>query len=52
MALLYGDENFDYPVVEHLRLLGHDVLTVQEAGKGGGDMTKYSQMPPPPAGPF
>ena len=26
MALLYADENFDYPVVEHLRLLGHDVV--------------------------
>lgn len=37
MALLYADENFDYRVVEHLRLLGHDVLTVQEAGERGGD---------------
>ena len=36
MALLYADENFDYPIVEHLRLLGHDVLTVQEAGRAGG----------------
>ncbi len=36
MALLYADENFDYPVVEHLRLLGHDVVTVQEAGLAGG----------------
>lgn len=36
MSLLYADENFDYPVVEQLRLLGHDVLTVQEAGKAGG----------------
>lgn len=33
MANIYADENFDYPVVEHLRLLAHDVLTVQEAGQ-------------------
>jgi len=38
MARFYADENFDYPVVERLRTLGHDVLTVQEAGeRGGGD---------------
>jgi hypothetical protein len=36
MALLYADENFDYPVVEFLRQLGHDVVTVQEAGRAGG----------------
>ena len=35
MALLYADENFDYPVVEFLRQLGHGVLTVQEAGRRG-----------------
>ncbi|BAZ18094.1 hypothetical protein NIES4071_99770 [Calothrix sp. NIES-4071] len=33
MASLYADEQFPYEVVEHLRDLGHDVLTVQEAGK-------------------
>lgn len=33
MARLYSDENFDFPVVEGLRRLGHDVLTVQEAGR-------------------
>jgi predicted nuclease of predicted toxin-antitoxin system len=33
MAILYADEQFPYPVVELLRNLGHDVLTVQEAGK-------------------
>ncbi|MEH1863321.1 MAG: DUF5615 family PIN-like protein [Nostoc sp.] len=32
MARLYADEQFPYQVVEHLRDLGHDVLTVQEAG--------------------
>src|SRR6266849_8331913 len=37
MASLYADENFDYPVVEKLHRLGHDVLTVQEAGQRGGD---------------
>jgi hypothetical protein len=38
MALLYADEDFDYTVVERLRGMGHDVLTVQEAGRrGGGD---------------
>ena len=35
MARLYADENFRYSVVEQLRLLGHDVLTVQEAGQQG-----------------
>lgn len=35
MARLYADENFDYPIVTELRRLGHDVLTVQEAGQGG-----------------
>jgi predicted nuclease of predicted toxin-antitoxin system len=37
MANLYADENFNYAVVEHLRTLGHDVLTVQEAGEQGAD---------------
>jgi Domain of unknown function (DUF5615) len=35
MALLYADEDFDYSVVESLRRMGHDVLTVQEAGRRG-----------------
>jgi hypothetical protein len=33
MARLYADDDFPHPVVEALRLLGHDVLTVQEAGR-------------------
>ena len=33
MASLYSNENFPLPVVEELRRLGHDVLTVAEAGK-------------------
>jgi predicted nuclease of predicted toxin-antitoxin system len=32
MARLFADENFPLPVVEELRGLGHDVLTIQEAG--------------------
>jgi len=37
MARFYADENFSLRVVERLRALGHDVLTVQEAGEAGGD---------------
>ena len=33
MAELYADENFPLPVVEELRRLGHDVITLQEAGQ-------------------
>lgn len=33
MARLYADENFDRNVVVHLRNMGHDVVTVQEAGR-------------------
>lgn len=32
MARLFADENFPLPVVEELRRLGHNVLTIQEAG--------------------
>lgn len=32
MARLYANENFPLPVVEELRSLGHDVLTIQELG--------------------
>lgn len=35
MARLYADEQFPRPVVEHLRSLGHDVVTVQQAGNSG-----------------
>lgn len=31
MARFYADEQFPFPVVELLRALGHDVLTVQKA---------------------
>lgn len=33
MAQFYSNENFPLPVVEKLRELGHDVLTIQETGK-------------------
>jgi hypothetical protein len=32
---LYANENFPLPVVEELRRLGHDVLTIQETGQAG-----------------
>ena len=35
MARLYSNENFPFPVVEELRRLGHDVLTVLETGFSG-----------------
>ncbi len=35
MAKLYTNENVPLPVAEELRLLGHDVMTVQESGLGG-----------------
>ena len=39
MARLYANENFPYPVVEELRRLGHEVLTIQETGKAGRSTT-------------
>ena len=35
MARLYTNENFPRPVAEELRRLGHDILTVEEAGNAG-----------------
>ena len=35
MARIYANENSPLPVVEELRVLGHDVLTVLDAGKAG-----------------
>jgi hypothetical protein len=35
MAQFYADENFPFPVVEELRVLGHDILTILESGKAG-----------------
>lgn len=33
MARLYSNENFPIPVVEELRKLGHNVITIQETGR-------------------
>jgi len=33
MSRFLADENFPLPVVEELRRLGHDVVTIQEAGR-------------------
>lgn len=33
MTSFYSNENFPLPVVEYLRQLGHDVLTIQEVGQ-------------------
>jgi predicted nuclease of predicted toxin-antitoxin system len=30
---MYSNENFPMPVVEELRLLGHDVVSIQERGR-------------------
>ncbi len=39
MASLYSNENFPLPVVEELRQLGHDVLTIQDAGQANRAMS-------------
>lgn len=39
MARLFADENFPFPVVEALRQIGHDVVTVADAGKAGQALT-------------
>lgn len=38
MARLYSNENFPMPVVEELRRLGHEVLTIQETGKANQEI--------------
>lgn len=35
MVRLYANENFPLPVVAELRHLGHDVLTMSDAGQAG-----------------
>jgi hypothetical protein len=39
MANLYADEDFSHRAVVELRSLGHDVLTIQEAGQGSQGVT-------------
>jgi hypothetical protein len=36
---LFADENFPLPVVEELRRLGHDVMTIEDAGTAGQSLT-------------
>ncbi len=35
MAQFYANENFPLPAAQHLRTLGHDVLTSAESGNAG-----------------
>ncbi len=35
MAAIYSNENFPLPVVQSLRQMGHDILTIQETGRAG-----------------
>ena len=44
MAELYADEDFPFPVVERLRLLGHDILTAFEAGRANQAITDADQF--------
>ena len=39
MARLYANENFPFPVVEELRRLGHDVVTVAETGRANQQLS-------------
>jgi hypothetical protein len=39
VARLFADENFPFPVVQLLRHLGHDVVTLAELGKAGQAIT-------------
>lgn len=44
MALLYADEDFPHPIVEKLRLMGHDVLTAQDAGQANQKLPDDKQL--------
>lgn len=39
MARLYSNENFPIPVVEILRALGHDIVSIQDRGRAGEAVT-------------
>jgi hypothetical protein len=39
VARLFADENFPFPVVEALRRIGHDVVTVVDVGRAGQGLT-------------
>jgi hypothetical protein len=43
MSRLFADEDFDHRVVARLRALGHDVITVMDAGqRGQSDMDQLA----------
>lgn len=44
MARLYADENFPLQVVEFLRQLGHDALTLREDGCAGQAMSDLAVL--------
>ena len=44
MARFYANENFPLPVVEELRQLGHDVLTIHEAGEAGQALPDHAVL--------
>jgi hypothetical protein len=39
VARLFADENFPFPVIEALRRVGHDVVTLANTGKAGQALT-------------
>ena len=39
MTRLYANENFPFPVVEELRRLGHNAITVAETGRANQQMS-------------
>ncbi len=44
MARLLADENFPLPVVERLRQLGHEVLTLQDAGQANQSLSDVAVL--------
>ncbi|HEX4608247.1 MAG TPA: DUF5615 family PIN-like protein [Urbifossiella sp.] len=46
MARLYADENVPLNVVTELRQLGHDVVTIQERGRGGEKVSDPEVLTP------
>lgn len=48
MARLYADEDFPLLVVDVLRQLGHDVVSVHEAGRAGLGVSVQKFLPTRP----
>lgn len=44
MAKLLADENFPFPVTQELRLLGHDVVTLEELGQADQGLSDESVL--------